>query len=377
MEIKKGISQMSEYPNVEINYVLSRDGRMNYVVKDGLLENGCVIATLDPKHAIDSNNACENVGVFSNEGDIIIDFDKKDISKITDSLLLVVNAKPTTNEVLDAMAKKDDQISNSAIEENKNIIISKMIEEMGPSGEIIFADSYSEANVYAIDSYNNKLGLDCSFIGKNNEGLYFHTNEVNSESKFIKVEDFSEVENTALEEVQVNNEEVTNTSMEEDSVNNEEINDTPLEESRVQEVENNNISNVEEESDDSGELKLDISKSILDGFKVENEELNKNHSEEVNINSEEEYESSESDEEDNSNEISNDVDSNNTEDEVFDNAIDIINRMIDETGKLKSRIEELERQVMDQQQIIDEQENKKDELNTLLGKANQVLKDIK
>lgn len=362
MEIKKGISQMSEYPNVEINYVLSRDGRMNYVVKDGLLENGCVIATLDPKHAIDSNNACENVGVFSNEGDIIIDFDKKDISKITDSLLLVVNAKPTTNEVLDAMAKKDDQISNSAIEENKNIIISKMIEEMGPSGEIIFADSYSEANVYAVDSYNNKLGLDCSFIGKNNEGLYFHTNEVNSESKFIKVEDFSEVENNALEEVPVNN---------------EEINDTPLEESRVQEVENNNISNVEEESDDSGELKLDISKSILDGFKVENEELNKNHSEEVNINSEEEYESSESDEKDNSNEISNDVDSNNTEDEVFDNAIDIINRMIDETGKLKSRIEELERQIMDQQQIIDEQENKKDELNTLLGKANQVLKDIK
>ena len=89
---------------------------------------------------------------------------------------------------------------------------------------------------------------------------------------------------------------------------------------------------------------------------MENEELNKNHSEEVNINSEEEYESSESDEKDNSNEISNDVDSNNTEDEVFDNAIDIINRMIDETGKLKSRIEELERQIMDQQQIIDEQE---------------------
>ena len=68
MEIKKGISQMAEYPNVEINYVMSRDGRMYYVLKDGILENGCIIATLDPKYAIDEkikdvgNSGCNDRG---------------------------------------------------------------------------------------------------------------------------------------------------------------------------------------------------------------------------------------------------------------------------------------------------------------------------
>ena len=38
MEIKKGISQMAEYPNVEINYVVPADGKMYYVLKNGELK---------------------------------------------------------------------------------------------------------------------------------------------------------------------------------------------------------------------------------------------------------------------------------------------------------------------------------------------------
>ena len=63
MEIKKGISQMSEYPNVQINYVVPKTGNMYYVLKDGVLDNGCVIATLDPKHAIDEANVCKSVEI--------------------------------------------------------------------------------------------------------------------------------------------------------------------------------------------------------------------------------------------------------------------------------------------------------------------------
>lgn len=354
MEIKKGISQMSEYPNAEINYVLSKDGKMNYVVNDGELENGCIIATLDPKHAIDSNNACDNIGVFSDNGDILIEFDKKDIKKVTEDLLLVVNSKPTTNEVIDAVAKKDDQISNSAILDNEKVIIDKMMEEMGPSGEIIFSDSYSEANVYAIDSYNNKLGIDCSFIGKNNEGLYFHTNDVNSMSKFIKVEEFGNSE--VSEDVQT--EEVTSSDDEDNSIQTDET----------------STIDIDSVNDNNDELKLDISKSILDGFKISNEDINESDSNEE-----------ESNEENSDNSIEDKKINLNTEDdEVLDNAIEIINRMIEETNKLNNRIVELENKITEQQQLIDEQqqmineqEGKKDELNTLLNKANEVLENIK
>lgn len=186
MEIKKGISQMAEYPNVEINYVVPKSGNMHYVLKDGILDNGVIIATLDPRHAIDEANPCQNVGVFSANGDILVDFNKKDIKRITDDLLLVVNSVPTTSEIA--------SLGDMTAESNRNLIVQMMMQEMGPTGEMIFEDPYSEANVYATDSYNNKLGLDCSFIGKNNEGLYFHTNDVNSLSKFIKVEEFGENE---------------------------------------------------------------------------------------------------------------------------------------------------------------------------------------
>ena len=234
MEIKRGISQMAEYPNVEINYVVPKSGNMHYVLKEGILNNGVIIATLDPRHAIDEGNPCQNIGVFSATGDVLIDFNKKDIKKITDNLLLVVNSVPTTSLV----ATPDDMEAIS----NKDLIVQMMLQEMGSTGEIIFADPYSEANVYATDSYNNKVGIDCSFIGKNNEGLYFHTNDVNSLSKFIKVDEFSE-----------------------NSIENEFTN-VPL--NNISEEPVTNTEDVTEEED----LQLNINPTILGGFNIPQEE---------------------------------------------------------------------------------------------------------
>ena len=226
MEIKKGISQMAEYPNVVINYVVPKSGNMHYVLKDGILDNGVIIATLDPRHAIDEANPCQNIGVFSAFGDILVDFNKKDIKRITDDLLLVVNSVPTTSEVA--------SFGDEKAEENRNLIVQMMMQEMGPTGEMIFEDPYSEANVYATDSYNNKLGLDCSFIGKNNEGLFFHTNDVNSLSKFIKVDEFGE------------NELVDNSI----------------------DVGFDNVQAEDENQTDSEELQLNINPTILGGFNL-------------------------------------------------------------------------------------------------------------
>ena len=166
MEIKKGISQMAEYPNVEINYVMSNDGRMYYVLKEGVLANGCIIATLDPKYAIDEANPSTSVGVFSATGDVLVDFDKKSIKAISDDLVLAVNSKLNTPEVIGVAGREDDPMTSNTVNASKTVIINKLKEEMGPNGELLFEDPYSEANIYRIDTYNDKLGNDSSFIGK-------------------------------------------------------------------------------------------------------------------------------------------------------------------------------------------------------------------
>ena len=192
MEIKKGISQMAEYPNVEINYVVPMDGQMYYVLRDGVLANGAVIATLDPKRAIDSNIVTDTIGVFAEDGSVLIDFDKKEIRKITDEFLLVVNSIPKSQEVVNALTNEDDEISKTMMKDNATTIVDKMMIEMGITGEMLFSDAYSEANIYKTDGVNKVVGVPSSFIGKNDNNFYFHTNNVETETTVISIEDEKE-----------------------------------------------------------------------------------------------------------------------------------------------------------------------------------------
>lgn len=416
MEIKKGISQMAEYPNVEINYVMSNDGRMYYVLKEGVLANGCIIATLDPKYAIDEANPSTSVGVFSATGEVLVDFDKKSIKAISDDLVLAVNSKLNTPEVIGVAGREDDPMTSNTVNASKTVIINKLKEEMGPNGELLFEDPYSEANVYRIDTYNNKLGSDSSFIGKSEKGLFFHTNDAKSTTQIVEIDDFKSDENVVIEDA----------------------NDT----------DDNNIS--------SGDLNLDIDSDLLSGFSIPEEDLEKvsveeeKHDDDNVVSSEEVAEEVEDDsespdtdkdvaekeivtEDDNSNDESSDdevdtkeddssnsdeespeqeddevsdandldieqkdinlnIDDDNndyreemddvvtndesSDNEVLDNAISVINKMIKETNKLKDKIKELEEELEEKEKIIKESESKKDELNEILDKANEVLDEI-
>ena len=497
MEIKKGISQMAEYPNVEINYVVPKSGNMHYVLKDGILDNGVIIATLDPRHAIDEANPCQNVGVFSANGDILVDFNKKDIKRITDDLLLVVNSVPITSEIA--------SLGDMTAESNRNLIVQMMMQEMGPTGEMIFEDPYSEANVYATDSYNNKLGLDCSFIGKNNEGLYFHTNDVNSLSKFIKVEEFGENElvdnsvnmdfdNTQTEdENQTGNEELQlniNPTIlggfnlpQDDSLNTiqnieeptmgeltseeSENADTTIEQSEStdtisdnEEMEKTELSNIDVEDDSTEDSSnADNGNDADDSINTEEKETEENikneDNEEQSTENEEDIETREDNDleqdendynEDEKVELDEDNDSDNdngfvnqddydddleestleeddddeyeyrykskynfeeeddiemektrkstrikkatfddinSDTEVLDDAIELINKMMEETDRLTRRIKKLETKLEQKEEIIREQteqiekqENKKNELNNILNKANRLLDNM-
>ena len=379
MEIKRGISQMAEYPNVEINYVVPKSGNMYYLLKNGELSNGVIIATLDPRHAIDEANESNTVGAFSENGDTLIDFDKKKITVINDDLLLAVNSKPVSDEVIDALSKQNDEISKTAIMDNAKQIEENLKNEMGDDGEIIFSDPFSEVNVYMTDSYNNKLGLDCSFVGKDKEGLYFHTNEVNSDTKIVKY-DFSssdDADEVKTEEVPV---EDVNEMVDSSNDSNEDSTE-----------ETDNVEEVNEATTD--ELKLDISSPVVDGFEVSEDELNNISLEEVKgmvnempevteeENNEEKEEQSSEDE---------DVTEEIEDDQVVDNAIEVLNKMIKETNKLNEKIKELEdiideqkdelskksKEIENKNKIIETQEKKFNELNNVLNKANQVLENI-
>ena len=374
MTIKKGISQMAEYPNVEINYVVSKDGNMYYVLKNGELSNGSIIATLDPKRAIDENVVCDSIGVFNADGDILIDFNKKEIRKINDDFLLVVNALPKSELVVNALKNENDEISKTMMKDNSATIVDKMMIEMGITGEILFSDAYSEANVYKTDSVNHKVGPDCSFIGKNDTNFYFHTNDSTQETIVIGLngEAREQVEKGfEMPDIPIN--EIIDSSM---KINPEET----------------FYNDISVENVNSTDLQLDINQNILDGFKPIESEINVKN--EIGL--------SETQEVDNGNEktdltidlatteSTDETSDVNTNDEVLDNAIEVVKKMIEETSNLKEKILELEEknnklnekisnleeELDSKNKIIISQQSKKHELNDLLEEANEVLENI-
>ena len=381
MEIKKGISQMPEFLNQEINYVVPSDGRMYYVLKDGVLEDGTVIATLDPKYAFDQTIPCSTVGAFKEDGSILIDFDKREIKRIDKDLLLVVSSKPSSNEVLDALAKENDQISKSMILDNATIITDKLINEMGITGEMLFSDAFSEANVYKTDSYNNKIGIDCSFIGKTSKELYFHTNDVNSESKIVNLGEG--LVNSSINNSSLDHDTLISVSQEEESYENDEVNPTSIVEevNTISEEDGPVVSKITDVDDQNGleDVKLEIDHDILNGFNsdgVSEEEAPSIVSEEE-VEDDEVVEKTSDDIEKEMNESSFDsTDSDSVNDEVLDNAIAVMKKMIEETNKLNEKISNLEKEIEEKDKTIEKQESKKNELNNLLDQANEMLEKI-
>lgn len=404
MEIKKGISQMAEYPNVEINYVMSNDGRMYYVLKDGILANGCIIATLDPKYAIDEANPSTSVGVFSATGEVLVDFDKKSIKAITDDLVLAVNSKLNTPEVIGVAGREDDPMTSNTVNASKTVIINKLKEEMGPNGELLFEDPYSEANIYRIDTYNDKLGNDSSFIGKSEKGLFFHTNDAKSTTQIVEIDDFKSDENVVIENASDDSTSGDlNLDIDSDLLSGFSIPDEDLEKVAIESEtkEDNNMVSSEEVAEEVEDNQQNDTVETVEENTTEkdNSDDEVDTKEDDSSNSDEESPEQEDDEVSDANDLDieqkdinlNIDDDNNdyqeemddvvtndesSDNEVLDNAISVINKMIKETNKLKDKIKELEEELEEKEKIIKESDSKKDELNEILDKANEVLDEI-
>lgn len=385
MEIKKGISQMAEYPNVEINYVVPMDGQMYYVLRDGVLANGAVIATLDPKRAIDAKIATDTIGVFAEDGSVLIDFDKKDIRKIDDDFLVVVNSIPKSAEVVNALKNEDDEISKTMMKDSASSIVDKLLIEMGIAGEMLFSDPYSEANIYKTDGVNKAIGIEASFIGKNDDNFYFHTNDASSSTTVIGIQ---EEETTEMGGFEMPTDFSTIPSV-------EAVEEQPTEVPAADSVEDNS---------------LDINQSIFGNFKPVEDEISN-----IEVNPEEEVTPVATEEETNSfiSPVTNELPDNNdmiipnsdyqieeettkeveetpefenssdNNDAVLDNVIAVMKKMIEETSKLNSRITELENEIAakeeeiaEKNEVISREESKKNTLSGLLDEANEVLENI-
>ncbi len=369
MEIKRGISQMAEYPNQEINYVVPEDGKMYYVLRDGVLANGCVIATLDPKRAIDEGVVTDNIGVFKEDGTVLVDFNKKEIKKVNDDFLLVVNSIPTSEYVINALKNENDEISKTMMKDNSTTIVDKMMIEMGITGEILFSDAYSEANIYKMDTPNHKIGPDSSFIGKNDTNFYFHTNDATEDTVLFSLTG----EPKAKEESGFTIPDVPVSDIPTE-INPQEIPETPV-------TDANQVTDIPNVSEDTtadieeSDLKLDISQNILDGFKPidEKEEISN-----IEIPQEIEEDKSEIQTESKEEEPTEIKENSNSEakDEVLDNVISVMKKMIEETNKLNDRISELESQLDSKNKLIEAEESKKTALSSLLDEANEILENI-
>ena len=386
MEIKKGISQMTEYPNVEINYVVPMDGQMYYVLRDGVLANGAVIATLDPKRAIDANVISDTIGVFAEDGSVLIDFDKKDIRRINDDFLLVVNSIPKSTEVVNALKNENDEISKTMMRDNATSIVDKMLVEMGISGEILFSDVYSEANVYKTDAVNKAVGVDASFVGKNDDNFYFHTNDVEATTTVVSIKD-NQNEIIPTGEFKIPSDLTSIPSVEAEEENNDII---PVEEDNKLDINQsifgsfkpieNEISNIEvtpeEEASPIVEPEVNEANVAVAPMELENQDNDIVESDEISETPETSF--------DVETEVEQSTDDNEASDDaVLDNVIAVMKKMIEETSKLNKRITELEseiaakeEEIAEKNEVISREESKKNTLSGLLDEANEVLENI-
>ena len=156
----------------------------------------------------------------------------------------------------------DDEISKTMMRDNSTTIVDKMMVEMGITGEILFSDAYSEANVYKTDETNHKIGPDSSFVGKNDKNFFFHTNDSDDGTVLISLTGKVENEPTgfAMPDIPVNNN-ISSEVEEKSEVEEASREEIPMESEEIQ------VSDFVPEEEENQDLKLDISQNILDGFK--------------------------------------------------------------------------------------------------------------
>ena len=133
------------------------------------------IATTVLKEAVDPMFDASNIGLFDDDGNIIIPFDKRQIKAIDESLALVEPVQPTTPCVIDAIKNLKGNPESTVY--TLSNIREKMRDRIG-SGSFLFYNLFSEAGIYDVKTGKNILPGLYSFIAvgnDNNDSVYLGT----------------------------------------------------------------------------------------------------------------------------------------------------------------------------------------------------------
>ena len=176
MEILKGQVRDPGYPDCECTYAKMDNGQLYYFIKDGELSNQNIIVTTILKEAI-GHTPYTSLGLINSNGDVLIPFENKAITKLDDNLLLVEKNAATTQSVIDAINARSDPFSATNLVNTANAIKEQMKSVMGYSAEFVFDNQFSEAALYNIQGQNIG-GAYFSFIGRDDFGNYYMSSNV-------------------------------------------------------------------------------------------------------------------------------------------------------------------------------------------------------
>ena len=239
MEILKGQVRDPGYPDCECTYAKMDNGQLYYFIKDVELSNQNIIVTTILKEAI-GHTPYTSLGLINSNGDVLIPFENKAITKLDDNLLLVEKNVATTQSVIDAINAKSDPFSATNLVNTANAIKEQMKSVMGYSAEFVFDNQFSEAALYNIQGQNIG-GAYFSFIGRDDFGNYYMSSNVLN-SQIVKY-DPSLVQNQAPPTAS------TETPSSSDDVQ-QQISESPQDNQISDNTQNNNetFNNVQEET---------------------------------------------------------------------------------------------------------------------------------
>lgn len=181
MRIQKGQVKYKDRSDIICTYGINDDGKQYYFLDGEKLSNGNLVASTALVEAIDPLVVASNIGVISNDGEIVVPFENKAIKPILTNAILVEKAIPSTQSVIDAIGMRSDPLAATKLVTTPATIKEKMNAKMGFGGRFIFNDQFSEASVFDLDGENLLDNQYYSFIGLNHNKLYMSKNVVDSE----------------------------------------------------------------------------------------------------------------------------------------------------------------------------------------------------
>ena len=178
MKIQKGMVKYKDRNDIICIYGVTDEGKTYYFLNnDGKsFVNGNYVVSTELVEAIDPMYKASKVGVIDSEGREVIPCENKGVKPITDDVILVEKAVPTTESVLQAIERRSDSLYAAQLVSTPAQIKDSIYREMGNDGRFLFNDQFAEATVYDINGNNLVNGEVYSFIAVNNDRLYLSKN---------------------------------------------------------------------------------------------------------------------------------------------------------------------------------------------------------